>query len=36
MGKGRDVSMSECGDPISSRSGLTMLMGFLGVLDGLP
>jgi hypothetical protein len=36
MSEGRDVSMSESGNSMSSRSRLTVLMGFLGVLKGLP
>lgn len=35
MRQGRDVSMSECGYSMSDRS-LSMLMGFLGMLEGLP
>jgi hypothetical protein len=35
MREGRDVSMSECGDSMSDGS-LSMLMSFLGMLEGLP
>jgi hypothetical protein len=36
MREGRDVSMSECGYSMSCGSCLSMLMGFLGMLEGLP
>lgn len=36
MREGRDVSMSECRDSMSCGSCLSMLMGFLGMLEGLP
>jgi hypothetical protein len=36
MSEGCDVVMSECGDAMTSRTGLSMLMSGLGVLEGLP
>ena len=36
MGESRDVRMSECGDSVSDRRRLSMLMSFLGMLEGLP
>ena len=36
MSEGRDVSVSEGGDSVSTGSRLSMLMSFLGMLEGLP
>ena len=36
MSERRDVIVSECGDAMSSRSRLGVLMSFFGVLQGLP
>jgi hypothetical protein len=36
MGEGRDLIVSECGDPVSCHSSPTMFMSPLRVLDLLP
>ena len=36
LGEDCDVIVSECGDSPSNRSRLSLLMSFLGVLEGLP
>jgi hypothetical protein len=36
MSQGRNVIVSECGDAMSNRSRLSMLMIVLAVFEGLP
>jgi hypothetical protein len=36
MSEGRDVRMPECGNSMSDGRRLAVVMGFLGVLEGLP